>query len=365
MNKIIKVQTKRSKTMLGDFGMTEGVCHSNNIDLPPKTRQTGPLTTAMFEMKSCKNPCSFFHPALPRRLTQHVWSAWVNINITSSNAMRHSPGTSSIQLSPNELRVEICFSSEEISPFVSAGSGPKVADQPNTTANISAHVAALQLIEHTNTLEHRKYRALTHYHLEAWEHYLNAKNIMYTHGHIIQGLQISFKLDFSLITITQTLPNWDSIIIHSKPSSDVIHNKLCSGWYLGLFTKDELEHLISPLPSSPFSIIPKATIGKYHIQQNHSFPHKPNTMFPNPSINSYINSNNFLTTWGTFSIFSLMLSHLLLHTQLATRDVSEAYHGILHWGFGAKLCYTIHHPACQSHSPSWLLRVMPKTNRCK
>ena len=95
---------------------------------------------------------------------------------------------------------------------------------------------------------------------------------MYTHGHIIQGLQISFKLDFSPITITQTLPNWDSIIIHSKPFSDVIHNKLCSGWYLGLFTKDELEHLISPFPSSPFSIIPKATIGKCHIQQNHSFP---------------------------------------------------------------------------------------------
>ena len=59
--------------------------------------------------------------------------------------------TSSIQLSPNDLRVEICSSSEEISPFVSAGSGPKVADQPDTTANISAHVAALQLIEHTNT----------------------------------------------------------------------------------------------------------------------------------------------------------------------------------------------------------------------
>ena len=81
---------------------------------------------------------------------------------------------------------------------MSASSGPKVADQPDTTANISAHVAALQLIEHT---------ALTHYHLGAWEHHLNAKNIMYTHGYIIQGLQISFKLDFSPITITQTLPN--------------------------------------------------------------------------------------------------------------------------------------------------------------
>jgi hypothetical protein len=62
--------------------------------------------------------------------------------------------------------------------------------------------------------------------------------------------------------------------------------------------------------------------------QNYSFLHKPSFAFPNSSINSFNNSNDFPTTWGTFSVISLLLCHLLLGSQITTRDVSEAYRTI-------------------------------------
>ena len=99
------------------------------------------------------------------------------------------------------------------------------------------------------------------------------------------------------------------------------------GRCIGPFLKAILEELIGPCQSSPFSIIPKATIAKYCILQNCSPSLKPITRYPNQSINSYINSDNIPTTWGTFSLFSLLLSHLPPSSQLATKDVSEAYQG--------------------------------------
>src|ERR1700683_3236874 len=86
---------------------------------------------------------------------------------------------------------------------------------------------------------------------------------------------------------------------------------------------------IGPLQSSPFSIIPKlCKPGKFCILQNYSFPHKPTFAFPNPYINSHINSNDFPTIWGTLSLISLLIQWLPPQSQLALRDVTEAYHTI-------------------------------------
>ena len=76
------------------------------------------------------------------------------------------------------------------------------------------------------------------------------------------------------------------------------------------------------------SIIPKlGHTDKYHILQNLSLPITPSSTFPNPSINLFINSHNFPTTWGTFTITSLLLTHLPPNSEITTRDISEAYQG--------------------------------------
>ena len=48
----------------------------------------------------------------------------------------------------------------------------------------------------------------------------------------------------------------------------------------------------------------------------------------NPSINSFLDSDDFPTTWGTFSIISLLIHQLPPNSQIATRDVAEAYRTI-------------------------------------
>ena len=89
-----------------------------------------------------------------------------------------------------------------------------------------------------------------------------------------------------------------------------------------------METLISPFWSSPFSIIPKlGQVDKYHNIQNYSFPSSTSSNFPNSSINSQVDSDLFPMTWGTFSVITiaLLIHQLLPGSQLAMRDVAEAY----------------------------------------
>ena len=99
--------------------------------------------------------------------------------------------------------------------------------------------------------------------------------------------------------------------------------------YIGLFSLCNLTSLISPFQSSPISIIPKpGRPGKFRLVQNVSFPLKPSPNFPSPSINSSIRTDDFHTTWGTFSIIALLMAQLPPGLEAATRDVAEAYRTI-------------------------------------
>ena len=66
----------------------------------------------------------------------------------------------------------------------------------------------------------------------------------------------------------------------------------------------------------------------FQLLQNYSFPYDMTPSQPNPSINSYLDSDDFPTTWGTFSIISLLIHQLPPNSQIATRDVAEAYRTI-------------------------------------
>jgi hypothetical protein len=74
------------------------------------------------------------------------------------------------------------------------------------------------------------------------------------------------------------------------------------------------------------SIIPKPyKPDKYRLIQNFSFPRAHHTKYLNPSINAHINTNDFPTTWGKFSVIYLLISRLPLGSEAATRDMAEAY----------------------------------------
>ena len=107
----------------------------------------------------------------------------------------------------------------------------------------------------------------------------------------------------------------------------IVDHEFATGRYIGPFTCCEIEQLLGPFQTSPLSLIPKPyKPSVFRLIQNFSFPY---TSSPShTSINSYIHSDDFPCTWGTFPIFSFLVSNLPPGSQAAVRDVSEAYRTI-------------------------------------
>jgi hypothetical protein len=214
-------------------------------------------------------------------------------------------------------------------PSVSSGKELGAVPAPSTTASTFALDAVLPITELTLALERRKLKAHTPYHPDAWEFALQEAGITQKYPHVVTGLRFGFIIDCPLIFATQAPPNRESIIEFVGEFTRIVHSEIQKGRYIGPISKNDLESLIGSFQSSPFSIIPKpGQVNKYRNIQNYSFPITPSVKFPNSSINSSVDSDSFPTTWGTFSLVALLIRRLPPGSQLATRDVAEAYRTI-------------------------------------
>lgn len=203
---------------------------------------------------------------------------------------------------------------------------PIHATRHAATTATSAPDASSQLTAHKLVLARRSQQALTPYNPDAWEQSLRSTGLWSKYSHLPHSMRFGFNLQIPAITVTQAPPNKDSITEFGEEFQKIVLKESSKGRYLGPFSRDTLEALIGPFQSSPFGIIPKpGRIGHYRNVQNYSFPHTPSLRFPNPSINSQIDANRFPSTWGTFSIICLIISRLPPGSQVATRDVAEAY----------------------------------------
>lgn len=100
------------------------------------------------------------------------------------------------------------------------------------------------------------------------------------------------------------------------------------GRYLGPLSKAKVETLIGPFQTAPLSIILKpGKPGKFRLIQNLSHSSSFLT-HPIASINSFIDSNIYPCTYGTFSTICLLIWRLPPSSQGATQDVTEAYRTI-------------------------------------
>lgn len=180
--------------------------------------------------------------------------------------------------------------------------------------------------EPKDALERRRLMPLTPYKAEAWRQELRRAGLLERFAKIPDGLRLGFKIDFPPVKSIQVPPNKSSITEYQIEFESIIQKELDKGRYIGPFRAETLESIIGPFQSSPLSIIPKpGKPGKFRIVQNFSFPVSTNVSHPNPSINSYINANDFPTTWGKFSIIYLIIANLPPGSEAATRDVAEAY----------------------------------------
>ena len=175
----------------------------------------------------------------------------------------------------------------------------------------------------------REHAPPTPYKAATWTSLLLSSGLFYHFSKIPSGLQHSFILNFPCVHCTQSLPNRPSIDTYNAKFNESIHKEINKGRYLSPYPLSVIESILSPFQSSPLSIIPKSGCpGKFRLIQNFLFPLSPSPSHPNPSINSYINADDFSTTWGKFSVVYLLISCLPPGLEAATQDIAEAYHTI-------------------------------------
>ena len=197
------------------------------------------------------------------------------------------------------------------------------------TSDISALAAPLHLMELRNVLELRKSQALTPYNARVWESLLAESGLDKKYPSLPQNLRSGFIINIPNITSTQTPPNNSTIRDLQTQFNKIVDLEILKKRYIGPFSRQMMESLVGPFQSSPFSIIPKpGKPDRFRLIQNYSFPYNTTPTHPNPSINSLLNSDDFPTTWGTFTIISLIIHQLPPHSQIATRYVAEAYRTI-------------------------------------
>jgi hypothetical protein len=167
----------------------------------------------------------------------------------------------------------------------------------------------------------RKQLPITPYNSE-----LCTNNLLGKYPTLPDSICFGFDLHLPRIVTSQSPSNSASLLTFHAAFENILERELSTGRYLGPFLYDELFCLLGPFQSSPLSIIPKPDKpGKFRVIQNFSFPLEPSLVYPNPSINSLINSDDFPCTWGTFDTVCTIIWSLPPGSQAATRDVAKAY----------------------------------------
>ena len=243
------------------------------------------------------------------------------------NAMQSGLGTAASTSSQNGGTAD--STSFQASNSASNGKAPAGVPHGSTTINISVQGAHRTRTEWILALAQSEFKAPSPYKAQAWEEALERAGLSQRYPKIPGGLREGFSFNYIPITSTQIPPNKDSVIEFADVFQETVAAEISKGRYVGPFSQREVEIIFGPFQTSPFSIIPKpGKPGKFRLIQNLSFPYTTSRLYPNPSINAGVNSDDFPCTWGTFDTICLLISRLPPGSQAAVRDVAEAYRTI-------------------------------------
>ena len=171
--------------------------------------------------------------------------------------------------------------------------------------------------------------------MEAWRVTLRNLGLLPTYPSIITSLEWGF--DAGVPPIRRAFAPCNGLSIQQYPDTfrSIVNHKFSKGRYLGPFSVAQVKAMLGPFQTSPLSLVPKSSPGKFRLVQNLSFPH--NTSFASPArslvpftllINAAIDSDAFPCTWGTFNTVALLIACLPPGSQVVTCDVAEAYRTI-------------------------------------
>ena len=294
--------------------------HEGMAPLWSEWRGVGKTTTTL----SSEAGPRFFNPVQPH-VVESARYAWAATIIPSQSAKRQSYGMDQ-QTHPEKASRE-CWSQQMASHSALTGRSPGAAVRSVTQIDTDAQGAENPTMGLKDALKHRGHNPLTPSDRRVLPEQLARLGLEGKYPHLIQGLTEGFNVGIPQIQRTYAPPNHASVKSLADVYSKIIDSKFTAGCYICLFSQNQLERALGPFQSSPLSLVPKMTSpGTYHAVHNFSHPHVPSS--DAISINSHINCNNFLCTWGTFSMVALLITCLPPGSQASIRDVAEAYRTI-------------------------------------
>ncbi|GJE96023.1 hypothetical protein PsYK624_122160 [Phanerochaete sordida] len=212
-----------------------------------------------------------------------------------------------------------------IKPSASTSSAPSdVATRPTFTF---AQAAAATSTGPSHAVTLRRLKPLTPLNAAAWRSVLLASGLIHRYPALPGSIDGGFYVGMPAVLRTFAPRNSSSLTVHRAAFESIVTRELTLGRFIGPFSQRTLESLIGPFQTSPISLTPKLNKpDKFRLVQDFSYPHSPRDGFR--SLNSFVCSDNYPCTWGTFNTTALMLSRLPAGSQAAVRDVSEAYRNL-------------------------------------
>ena len=208
--------------------------------------------------------------------------------------------------------------------FSSAPSSRCWQDVPSQDTTTSAPAVVISGTGHLAAVERSRSSMCTPLKADVWERALRDAGLVGRYPTLVQSIRSGFHVGIPRILSTFVPFNSPSLMQFSGAFESIVQHELSCGRYIGPFSRSDLEALIGPFQSSPLSLTPKPhKPNVYRLVQNFSFPHDSTPT--RRSMNSFINSDDYPCTWGTFTAFALMASRLPPGSQGAVRDISEAY----------------------------------------
>ena len=187
------------------------------------------------------------------------------------------------------------------------------------------------LLAHSHSISAEQPYLSCPYNIPGWEETLHRLNLAASYPNLLSSLSNGFRAGIPFISQTYAPANSPSLYIHQEVFDSIIASEFASKRYFGPFSQLQVEQIIGPFQSSPLSLVPKPHSSKFRLVQNLSFPHSSSRLTTSShisSINSFINSDDFPCTWGTFYTASLLFLHLPPGAQGSTRDVADAFRTI-------------------------------------
>lgn len=235
-------------------------------------------------------------------------------NADDKESMRDEPGVDNDKLK-NDQR--------------SSSRGLRRENTPNHLLNISNTYSDVVM---RNVNESREYRwpapVSCEMNLEVWESELRALNLFEKHGHLIDGFSFGFHQGIPVHSLGEL--NWFCPPNHSsalKVKDKIMKNlekEVKAKRIFGPFSKETVFQNLGFFRSSPLGAVENGD-KSFRPINDLSFPRDdPST----PSVNSFVNKEEFNTTWDDFETVSRFLRNLNTECEVGIFDWEGAYRQI-------------------------------------